>query len=168
MANKKRCVVCRGYCQPNEMVYSQGMTNVCSSECLSEYMGKRRDKHRAKPAAVPAKPKRMAPVIPIAVRVAVHERDGNLCRNCGAKGTQCHHIVFRSAGGKHELSNLILLCSHCHLELAHGAESRVWRELFLAYIWLAMVQQERLFLPQVREALVRSESPCSLSTRRYA
>jgi len=35
-----------------------------------------------------------------------------------------HHIVFRSAGGGEDRSNLLSLCSICHLELVHGKTAR--------------------------------------------
>lgn len=36
-----------------------------------------------------------------------------------------HHIVFRSAGGGEETSNVLSLCVACHLELVHGGKMAV-------------------------------------------
>ena len=52
----------------------------------------------------------------------VIDRDWHRCRVCGwggGGGLNIHHILFRSQGGKDELSNLILLCRPCH-DKAHG------------------------------------------------
>jgi 5-methylcytosine-specific restriction endonuclease McrA len=60
------------------------------------------------------------------VYAAVDARDGWCCRVCGKfsnvravgvlhKGHH-HHIVYRSAGGQDETSNLCLLCPRCHDE----------------------------------------------------
>ena len=58
----------------------------------------------------------------------VAERDDYLCRVCGRKANDVHHIIFRSHGGKDEPDNLICLCRQCH-EAAH-ADERVWRDTF--------------------------------------
>jgi 5-methylcytosine-specific restriction endonuclease McrA len=44
------------------------------------------------------------------VRQAVIDRDGGLCRKCGAPGTEVDHII----GDSGELTNLQLLCPPCH------------------------------------------------------
>ena len=50
----------------------------------------------------------------------VYQRDGGNCRACGsrtisvANGGGAHHIVYRSAGGTDDASNLVLLCWACH------------------------------------------------------
>ncbi|WP_062463810.1 HNH endonuclease [Demequina soli] len=46
---------------------------------------------------------------------ALAERDGG-CAFCGAPPawTEAHHIVFWSRGGRTDLDNGVLLCSHCH------------------------------------------------------
>ncbi|WP_062524973.1 HNH endonuclease [Demequina rhizosphaerae] len=50
-----------------------------------------------------------------AQRVALGERDGG-CAFCGAPPAWCeaHHIVYWSRGGRTDLANGVLLCSHCH------------------------------------------------------
>src|SRR5947209_8679313 len=90
--------------------------------------------------------RRMNPVIPIAVRAQIHSRDHGVCRCCGTKGTQVHHVLFRSQGGNEELSNLILLCSDCHTTKAHGDRARAYRALFRKYIWLRMVEDRAIFV----------------------
>jgi 5-methylcytosine-specific restriction endonuclease McrA len=55
---------------------------------------------------------------------AVLAADDYKCQSCIGGGctwlaTEPHHIVFRSQGGKNELSNGISLCPVCH-EFAHG------------------------------------------------
>lgn len=56
-------------------------------------------------------------------RKKVYRRDNHTCQNCGASGESvelhAHHIVPKSKGGSHELSNLKALCSECHKAI-HG------------------------------------------------
>ena len=45
----------------------------------------------------------------------VDKRDGGNCQECGDKyGIEHHHARFRSAGGKNDVENLLLLCGLCH------------------------------------------------------
>lgn len=44
----------------------------------------------------------------------IYERDGGLCQNCGKCGSEAHHIIYRSLGGKNSANNLTLLCLRCH------------------------------------------------------
>lgn len=77
-------------------------------------------------------------LVPAGVREHVLERDGHCCRVCGrwVEMPALHHIVFRSQGGLDVPSNLITigwLPGHdCHLTIAHGANARSWREVFLS------------------------------------
>lgn len=55
-----------------------------------------------------------------------YKRDNYECQNCGRKGgprgnaeLHAHHIVPKSKGGTHKLSNLKTLCSDCHKAI-HG------------------------------------------------
>lgn len=59
------------------------------------------------------------------VSAQVSVRDKQTCRVCGCQTTRfgsgnpvtwgvCHHLVFRSAGGSDDLSNLVWLCHSCH------------------------------------------------------
>ena len=59
-------------------------------------------------------------------RKKVYKRDNYTCQNCGArrgpKGNaelHAHHIVPKSNGGSHKLSNLQTVCSACH-NAVHG------------------------------------------------
>lgn len=77
-------------------------------------------------------------LVPTAVRDFVIERDNSCCRVCGryVETPALHHIAFRSQGGPDLPSNLITigwLPGHdCHLEIAHGPQARMWRQIFLA------------------------------------
>ena len=46
-----------------------------------------------------------------ALREKALRRDGNRCRQCGARANQVDHI---RAGDDHSLANLQSLCSRCH------------------------------------------------------
>lgn len=150
MNSRARCTVCKQYFPSSEAFFVNRMTKCCSSECFGTMMGKARASKReaAGVAAWGRKAHRdLAPKIPIEVRAQVHERDNSICRCCGQKrGTQCHHIQFRSQGGRDELSNLILLCNECHQTKAHGDQSRRYRELFRQYVWLRMVEGKAVFV----------------------
>ena len=57
----------------------------------------------------------------------VRERDNDMCQHpdCGGPGHECHHIVYRSHGGRHKASNLIWLCGdHHYIEHNRKAYSR--------------------------------------------
>jgi len=54
-------------------------------------------------------------------RKKVYRRDDYQCQNCGSSGgpkgnseLHAHHIVPKSSGGTHDLSNLVCLCKECH------------------------------------------------------
>lgn len=56
----------------------------------------------------------------------VYERDEYTCQNCGRKGghrgnaeLHAHHVVPKSKGGTHDLSNLQTVCKQCHKAI-HG------------------------------------------------
>lgn len=59
------------------------------------------------------------------VRLQVLERDNSFCQAYGQFGVVClgklhvHHILPRSRGGKHNMENLVTLCS-AHHQWAHG------------------------------------------------
>lgn len=63
--------------------------------------------------------------IPARVRKIVLERAGDVCEGCGHPvANNLHHRKYRSRGGKHVASNLVLLCGSgttgCHAR-AHSA-----------------------------------------------
>lgn len=53
-------------------------------------------------------------------RRKVIEREGSLCQGCrSTRGTDVHHTTYVRLG-KELLTDLILLCHKCHIEIAHG------------------------------------------------
>ena len=63
---------------------------------------------------------------PPALRRRVLAREGQRCGNprCQNRADHCHHIVFRSRGGKTELENEVAVCRTCHA-LIHAGLLRV-------------------------------------------
>lgn len=60
-------------------------------------------------------------------RKKVYRRDNYTCQNCGRRGgphgnyeLNAHHIVPKSKGGSHALSNLKTLCRGCHDAIHHN------------------------------------------------
>jgi len=49
-------------------------------------------------------------------------RDVGLCRCCGFKASEVHHITPLIFGGKDETSNMISLCSTCHRDAPNTKE----------------------------------------------
>jgi 5-methylcytosine-specific restriction endonuclease McrA len=84
--------------------------------------------------SVPPHPRQRGRHIPVAVRRAVFERDGNQCTYVAATGNRCaetyrlefHHLTPFAAGGEHDATNLTLRCA-AHNALA--AEEDFGREL---------------------------------------
>jgi 5-methylcytosine-specific restriction endonuclease McrA len=67
--------------------------------------------------AAPAEHEADETYISDATRREVYERDGWKCRNCGEDDVgalTCHHVVYRSQGGKHGKDNLVTVCWACH------------------------------------------------------
>lgn len=63
-------------------------------------------------------------------RKSVYQRDEYECQNCGTKGgprgnaeLHAHHIVPKSSGGTHELSNLQTVCEDCHNAIHNKAQA---------------------------------------------
>jgi len=48
------------------------------------------------------------------IRHKVYERENGSCQNCGGRGSEVHHVVPRSRGGRGVISNALLLCDNCH------------------------------------------------------
>lgn len=70
----------------------------------------------------------------------VYERDCGICQLCGKQGTEQHHIKMKSAGGKDEANNLVLLCKMCHTGNGHSfSKSQV------ALMKYKVVKNERKF-----------------------
>lgn len=85
---------------------------------------KRYEKRLAKAATKRTETKK-AQAAWLALSAKVRQRDGNQCRICTCQTTrwgvgdprfwsECHHIVFRSAGGPDSLENCINTCRRCH------------------------------------------------------
>jgi len=62
-------------------------------------------------------------------RKVVYKRDNYTCQNCGRQGgpygnieLHAHHIVPKSKGGTHGISNLKTLCEGCHNAI-HGGQN---------------------------------------------
>ena len=63
---------------------------------------------------------------PPRMRRQVLARDGRRCGNprCHHQADHCHHVAFRSRGGKTKLANEVAVCSTCHA-LVHAGLLRV-------------------------------------------
>ena len=88
----------------------------------------------------------------------VEQRDRRMCRVChrschltgkGKWKADPHHIVFRSAGGRDEPKNVILLCRSCHDDIhVHGvlavrgyADVRLFVERLIDGRWVDQSQR---------------------------
>lgn len=55
------------------------------------------------------------------IKNRVRDRDNYVCQICGNDtNLHVHHIIPRRSGGSHELDNLVLLCSSCHMAIETG------------------------------------------------
>jgi DNA-binding transcriptional ArsR family regulator len=52
--------------------------------------------------------------IPLKIKRKIIQQSNGKCRICGDNGNEIHHIEPYCIGGKHELTNLELLCKRCH------------------------------------------------------
>jgi hypothetical protein len=71
-----------------------------------------------------ATPERAYQDVSPSVARLVWRRDGGRCRVPGcrsARGLELHHLVHRADGGRHDASNLALMCSSCHQAHHDGA-----------------------------------------------
>lgn len=65
------------------------------------------------------------------VKQQIYERDNGLCQQCGAPGTEIHHVKFRSQGGRGVYSNGVLLCHSCHRKVHDNRELALqWQKHF--------------------------------------
>ena len=72
--------------------------------------------------------------IPMSVKRAVHERDGELCILCSRLGAPNAHFISRAQGGLGIEQNIVTLCHDCHTEYDHTAKRKVirgWIEHYL-------------------------------------
>lgn len=64
----------------------------------------------------------------------IYDRDNGKCRNCGDFGTEIHHVVFRSQGGRGVFTNGLLVCQPCHAKIhQHKILANKWVFLFEEY-----------------------------------
>lgn len=149
-----KCAGCRNYRARADLV-QVGLSSVCKDnpECRLMLTEKRKIK-----TTKARRPPQNGHRLPDTLRKRVRRRDNNRCRCCGVTShdLQIHHVQFRGQGGEDEISNLILLCPMCHSVRAHGNNSRHYREMFRAYIWLRMVEGQSLLIPQVERYLKRA------------
>jgi hypothetical protein len=60
-------------------------------------------------------------------RRKVYRRDGHRCRGCSGEGRLvAHHVVPKSQGGSHKMSNLVTLCEPCHAKVHPHLDSAVF------------------------------------------
>ena len=84
------------------------------------------------------------------VKAEVRLRDGGICRLCSERGVDCHHVTYRSRGGKNETCNTVLLCRRHHQEVhdglvklagnasdAKGLRVARWSEKDTDFVWQA-------------------------------
>ncbi|RDW17607.1 hypothetical protein CWR48_13905 [Oceanobacillus arenosus] len=50
-------------------------------------------------------------------REKVNDRDRGLCQQCGQVGTEVHHVMFKSRGGRGVFTNALTLCNGCHIQV---------------------------------------------------
>jgi len=74
---------------------------------------------------------------PPRMRRRILARDASRCGNprCTHRAAHCHHIVFRSRGGKTELANEVAVCATCHA-LIHAGLLRVTGSADETLCWL--------------------------------
>jgi hypothetical protein len=74
---------------------------------------------------------------PARLRRQVLARDAGRCGNprCHHRADHCHHIVFRSRGGKTKLANEVAVCTTCHA-LIHAGLLRVSSQAHGELRWL--------------------------------
>lgn len=139
--SKLRCSSCREYFDRTETFRVVALARFCSEGCYSDYLYRRRPQRATPP---PSRARKAS--LPLDVRRNVRARDGQVCRFCGQRGQQVHHIQYRSSGGSDEPSNLILLCDEHHT-LVHS-NKRVWQPILFGVVWMGYVEASWLTVPQ--------------------
>lgn len=56
------------------------------------------------------------------------------CASCYARAGEIHHIIYRSQGGKNDITNLIALCRNCH-NRAHFKSEPFLKQEELSKYW---------------------------------
>lgn len=107
----------------------RGLSSFCSDEHMYAHQYEKQKETRVRQAKAAR-----AADIPHDVRQRTFEADGHRCRFCGTEYVlHLHHIKYRSEGGPHEVSNLIVLCLACH-ELVHTNKGR-FQPLLQEIVW---------------------------------
>jgi len=80
---------------------------------------------------------------PPRLRRRILAREAGRCGNprCHNPASHCHHIVFRSRGGKSELANEVAVCTTCHA-LIHAGLLRVSGRAGGEMQWLPVVRED--------------------------
>jgi hypothetical protein len=81
---------------------------------------------------------RVKPTIPAAIRRKVFHRDNFACVVPGCRATRnldVHHVVHRKDGGKHSMSEIVVLCSGHHQQLHHDRLAIIGRAPDLTFEW---------------------------------
>lgn len=147
------CSFCRGYIERDDAIRI-GIVSFCSQECVAGYRTKGRSRKSVGAARTTTKKRRSSKQqIPKELRDNVIAADGGICRSCGSKySLHCHHVIYRSQGGKHERHNLITLCHDCHA-LVHS-NKKIYQPILLGMIWLRDVMSDNsVTLQQAKERL---------------
>lgn len=128
-------------------MYRQGVSGVCSPECLRALQDKARAKRKRRQLHKERRV-RYGRRLPGATRDRVRKRDGNICRVCqkNTNAMQIHHIVYRSQGGSDAVHNLITLCA-VHHALMHSSKVK-WQPVCLAVIWICYVENRYVTVPE--------------------
>jgi hypothetical protein len=82
---------------------------------------------------------------PPGLRRRILAREAGGCGNprCSHRADHCHHVVFRSQGGRTDLANEVAVCATCHA-LIHAGLLRVSRSSAGDLCWLPVVDKDSL------------------------
>ena len=97
---------------------------------------------------------------PAKLRRRILAREAGRCANprCHYQGDHCHHIVFRSRGGKTELANEVAVCTTCHA-LVHAGLLRVSGRADGELRWSPVASDDSLRRTVASEASVADRLP---------
>ena len=66
------------------------------------------------------------------VRNQVYKRDNGICQMCKGKGTEIHHVMFKSRGGRGVFTNGLTLCQPCHRKVHNSGDlTDYWIDVFV-------------------------------------
>lgn len=109
---KVKCAGCGERIERSEAL-RRGIQSFCDGSCVAILADRR------KAFSGPVRRSGGNPM-PSGLRDEVVASDGARCRACGTRqNLHVHHVRYRSEGGKHEKSNLVTLCLHCH-DMVHS------------------------------------------------